>query len=82
MNISKALKQGPPRKRGATCTIALILSTLDSVEGDALRAMLTDSRWGSVAIADLLTENGYPIANYTVNTHRRGGCACQRRGVL
>lgn len=82
MSISKALQQGPPRKRGTTCTIALILSDLDKVEGDALRAMLTDERWGSVAIAELLSENDHPIANYTVNTHRRGGCACQRRGVL
>ena len=81
MSINKALKQGPPPRKGPVCTIAVALASLDKTEADALRAMLIDPRWGSPYIAELLSENGHPIANYTVNNHRRGGCACQRRGI-
>ena len=81
MSINNALKMGPPPRKGPICTIAVALSSLDKAEADALREMLTDPRWGSPYIAELLSSNGHPIANYTVNNHRRGGCACQRRGI-
>lgn len=79
--LDDLLQESAPAIRDQ-CKVADILDALDGVDvdgddaGAVLREASENPRITSSAIARLLGRLGYPLANSTVQRHRKGDCAC------
>lgn len=79
MSLASAVKAGPPSKRkGPSCSVGVLLSTLPESEARGLMAMLApDSGWtGADMAAALRAELGIDFLGTTLSRHRRGDCRC------
>lgn len=63
-------------KKGPTCSVGLLLSTLDDKTADTLRRAMANPHAGGVTISDALREMGHAVAAPAVQRHRRGQCRC------
>lgn len=85
MSLADRLGELEPTRRGGVCGVARILSELGPKDRDALVAALSvpvgdPERISNQRIADVLVSEGYRIHPKTVETHRKGGCACEPVG--
>ena len=65
---------------GATCTVAVLLGSLDEEERNQIVSVLDDPVWQGTAIARALNKRGHEIKPDPIGRHRRRadgtGCAC------
>ena len=92
MGLAQALQDIPEPRPNLRCKIALLRSEL---EGDDLAAFETAleavaslpraARMGrtngatATWLANILTDNGYPISDGTIQRHLRKDCSCEPR---
>jgi len=65
---------------GTTCSVAILLASLDETERDEIVQVLDDPVWKGTAIARALNKRGHEIKPDPIGRHRRRGdgtgCAC------
>ena len=64
--------------KGPTCTVTVLLSTMDDDDADLLRKAMANPYAPTTAIAAALADQGYRITAATLQRHRRGECRCAR----
>jgi len=68
------------RGAGATCTVGILLGSLDESEQDEIVRVLADPIWKGTAICRALIKRGYDIKADPISRHRRRadgtGCKC------
>lgn len=70
-----------PTRRGATCTLGVLLETLPDDDREDLEAAVDDPRIPGTQISKALATLDLEIAAETVLRHRKrgaGGCKCPR----
>lgn len=63
------------------CKTAILLTTLDEADAQALKSVLDDLSVSPDRISTWLTKNGYPISRDSIRRHRKrqeGGCLCPK----
>lgn len=66
-----------PTRKGPTCTVGRLLTTLSPIERDRLQAALDDPDWTSAHLTRVLGKHGTRMAPQTIQRHRRGECLCR-----
>lgn len=64
--------------KGPTCSVAMLLSTMDDNTADLLCKALANPYAPTTAIAAALAEQGHRITAATLQRHRRGNCQCEQ----
>jgi hypothetical protein len=78
--LAEALAAGPKITRGPGCTLALIVTKLDTVDRAALETALDPmSGFSGEQLATLLIDAGHHVRGHTVQRHRLGKCSCGAR---
>lgn len=55
------------------------LATLTDEQSELVEKRLDDPSWASAELhRRLCTVEGYNLSDFTLNRHRKGGCACAR----
>lgn len=62
------------------CKLTRHMRELPTTDRGAVEQALSHDAVTSTAIADVLGEHGYEISADVVQRHRRGACACTKRG--
>lgn len=78
MNLEEFLTASGP----GGCKLARHMQELPQADRSAVEQALHHDAVTSTAIADVLDEHGYEISADVVQRHRRGACACSKRGRL
>ena len=64
----------------ATCTVGILLRSLEETERDEIAQVLDDPVWKGTAICRALVKRGYDVKADPINRHRRRpdvtGCKC------
>jgi hypothetical protein len=78
VDIDALLDAHVRKRRGGTCTIALLLAELDpDVRAKVEAAFADDIRYASPGLAELMTQlTGQRVTGTTTNRHRRRECLC------
>ncbi len=78
VNIDALLDAHVRKRRGGTCTIALLLAELDPVVRAKVEAAFADEiRFASPGLAELMTQlTGQRVTTSTAHRHRRRECLC------
>lgn len=63
-------------KRGATCSVSMILSQLPAPDRSAVEQAFEDPMIFGTSIAKFLKTRGVDISSHTIQRHRRGSCGC------
>ena len=69
----------PAPSKGPSCTVCLLLEELPEDEAQALRDLLSDSRWRYTALAEALRTEGHDVAAYVLSRHGRGQCQAKTK---
>lgn len=72
--LAAAIAEQQPRRNGGKCTLCTILDSLDDIDRKAVQNLLEDRVFPGEQIADILTDNGYPIRGHAVQYHRNKKC--------
>ena len=65
--------------KGPPCSMAAIIAALDTADLAALNHALNNPGATSAAITRALQMEGHKVTVFTLNRHRKGGCACGTR---
>jgi hypothetical protein len=89
MGLAAALSETPEPKRNLLCKVAKLRETLDGDDLAAFEQALTQvagqsraARMGRMSgfnaswLANVLTENGYPVTDGVIQRHLRQECSC------
>lgn len=81
MGLSEKLKQVVPTQSGLPCGMGKLLIGLNEEDRNELNKILFDStnseqRVSNTKIHQILVEEGYEIAPYSIAQHRRKQCRC------
>lgn len=73
MSLRDRLEKAENRRSGFRCAVCGILQGMTAEDRQALEEALASEMYGSL-IAQALRDEGYSIADQTLNRHRRGRC--------
>lgn len=74
MTLQAALEANRATIKGPTCTLCVLLTTLNPVDAKALQEALDDKGFTARGISRALKAEGHNIADGTVNRHRKADC--------
>lgn len=79
MGISDRLAQEQPHYPRNACRVCVILTQVSAEDKEALVANFGKSaddrsRFSDAKIADILTDEGFPVGIQSISRHRRGQC--------
>jgi hypothetical protein len=74
MSLTERFAEEPP----ASCKVRAILEALPRDDSEAVNKALSNPRWSSIRIAQILTAEGHPVGRSTVQAHRNLTCQCCR----
>lgn len=81
MGLSEKLKQIVPSQSGLPCGMGKVLMSLNEEDRNELNRVLfsppnDEQRMSNTKIYQVLVEEGYEVAPYSVAQHRRKQCRC------
>ena len=74
VSFSKRIAEYERPRVGGTCTVCRALVSLDKADADALNAAMDDVTISNSGLAQIMRDEGIPIAETTVRRHRKKQC--------
>lgn len=75
MSYADAKAAVGPVKKGPTCTMCILLASLDDQDRTDVQADLDNPGVGGTFIGRTLAAAGHPIGQHVLDRHRRGQCS-------
>lgn len=66
------------RQRGGRCTVGRALDELNPDDAADIKAAFADRSISATVIAEILTELGHDVSNFSAQRHQREDCRCGR----
>jgi len=81
VTLNNRFATAKPARKGPTCSVKLLLASMDEHERDTLIAAFDDETIQSRTIWRVLIDEGYEISDSPIGRHRRGLCLCSRKDL-
>ena len=78
MDLLSAIEELETRKvtTGFPCSVGTFLDSVSDKEQEAFNKILGNTKVGTIAIHEMLTNNNYEVARTALYKHRRKQCRC------
>lgn len=74
MSLVDRIAEHTPNRKGACCTVCLLLTGLSDEDRTVLEAAFGDKAFTSMGLTRILVDEGFRVGAGAVGRHRRGDC--------